>query len=77
MNKRLSHDELEAWSEAWMRSALRAQNRWRFVASWAFKYSGKTMPKRRRLVLKLAELAVRAESQRVLIRYWLNMPCPT
>lgn len=77
MNKRLTADELEAWSQAWLKGAARAQGRWRFAASWAFKYSGKSMPKRRRLVLKLAELAIRADSQRVLLRYWLRMSCPT
>lgn len=77
MTKRLTADELEAWSQAWLKGAYRAQARWGSVASWAFKYSGKSMPKRRRLVLKLAELAILAESQRVLVRFWLRMPCPT
>lgn len=75
MKYRPSEDP-EAWAEAWTVAAHRARNRWQPVVSWAFKYSGKRMPRRKGLVLRLAELAIRAEAHRVLLRYWLRMSCP-
>lgn len=70
-------EDLAAWAEAWDWAARRASKRWRPVASWAFKYSGKTMPRRRGLVLRFVGLAIRLEANRVLVRYWLRMSCPT
>lgn len=68
--------DVEAWSESWMLAAHRARNRWQPVVAWAFKHSGKRMPRRKGLVLRLAELAIRAECQRVVLRYWLHLSPP-